>query len=116
MWNYVDKKKICHSCGTFAKKVPCPARKLVEFSTDTDVLAVYHFGTHVCKLGIYKDENDEEIEQEYQGREKLGPVDMRTDFVLSDIEQNNWSGAKSNACKMCNIRRINYVCGNAVRH
>ena len=115
LWNYVDKKKICHSCGTFAKKVPCPARKLLEFSTDTDVLTVYHFGTHVCKLGIYKDENGEEIEQEYQGREKLGPVDMRADSVLNDIEENNWSWATSKVCKMHNIKRINYVHSKAVR-
>ena len=66
-------------------------------------------------MGIYKDKNDKEIEQEYQGREKLGPVDMRRDSVLSDIEQNNWFGAKSKACKMHNIERINYVHGKAVR-
>ena len=62
-----------------------------------------------------RDENDEEIEQKYRGREKLGPGDVRTDSVLSDIEQINWSGAKAKVHKMHNIKRINYMCGKAVR-
>ena len=49
-WEYKGGSKVCYSCGRFAVKVHCGARKFVMIATGSNHATVYHLGKHKCEL------------------------------------------------------------------
>ena len=42
--------KVCFSCGNIASRKWCGACKMTEYCRESEILTVYHIGTHKCPL------------------------------------------------------------------
>ena len=99
--------KVCYSCGQFAGRSDCGARKLVQYSFGSDHALVYHFGYHVCDL-----KQEISCDREYTRRwvEKypnLSYRNLRTTVVQQFLDEQDGTGAQNAA------ERITY---KAYRH
>ena len=65
---------LCKTCGMFAKKNFCGARKLAEYSTSLQVLIVFHQGNHTCTM------KNKETREMRQKRGKIIMQDFRSNL------------------------------------
>ena len=99
--------KVCYSCGQFAGRSDCGARKLVQYSFGSDHALVYSFGYHVCDL-----KQEISCDREYTRRwvkkyPSLSYRNLRTTVVQQFLDEKDGIGAQNAA------ERITY---KAYRH
>ena len=46
----VDGCKICFSCGHVTNREWCGAQIMTEYCSESEILTIYHIGTHKCPL------------------------------------------------------------------
>ena len=101
--------KICHSCGKFAHKSVCNARKLIDFDENEGIVYVYHIGVHTCNMKPDNHKFDEIIRKEVENNKNLGPKKLKLKLMKEQVDKGKFSEAKEVAEVFADSRRVKLI-------
>ena len=88
----------CVTCGHYAARDKCGARKMSQYNRETGVATVYHLGKHKCCLkakSASKRKEMSEVIDQTQGR--IPPREMQRQMVQKYVVQLKWDDAEQAA-------------------
>ena len=101
-FEYKNGSRTSYSCGTFAKKMPCLARKMIQFLYGSEYVQVYHIGEHSCTLKP-ESSNDTEYTKKWVKRfPGMSFKQLKTHVIQTLMESNDMQGAEEAAYKITN--------------
>lgn len=91
-----DARLECCICGTYARHVPCPARRYVVAKKTS--VRVYHYGTHTCPAVPPSQRPKEKVERIFRENPDMKPSQVQSTAILHDIRQRKpWEDVKKTA-------------------
>ena len=105
---------LCKTCGMFAKKNFCGAKKLTEYSTSLQVLVVFHQGNHTCTMKNMetremRQKREEIVMQALRSNLKAKPKQIQMSEVIFYLSKGMEKEAEDAALLLSNVKQISKI-------
>ena len=110
----LDGKKACKHCGLWAKNTLCPARKMAEYDSVSQMLTVYHVGTQTCTPKPNVGKYDKLMTDALAENLSIGPVGVKRLKVGEHIWKGDIEAGKQKAMEF-NTNRMKFLKNRLVR-
>ena len=105
---------LCKTCGMFAKKNVCSAKKLTEYSTSFQVLVVFHQGNHTCTIknkvtGEMRQKMEQIVMQVLRSNFKAKPKQIKMGEVIVYLSKGMEKEAEDAALVISNSKEISKI-------
>ena len=96
-FKHKSRQRVCYSCGQFATRSDCGARKLIQFSYGLNHVLVYNFGHHKCDLNQEVSSDREYIRKWVEKCPSLSYQNLRTTVIQHFSQEKDGAGAQTAA-------------------
>lgn len=98
--------RFCSSCSHVMWPIVCEARKEVEWDENSGTVRVKYTGHHACKQKPPRSRNDDELKKAIQANPQMGPKELATHTILTEVVADNVVGAVVKAESFVDRKRI----------